>query len=110
VSDRLEEIRRQRALLREHLAWLDREIAAIEGNAPPAPFAGLPRPEPPPIPAATPAVETEAESILAEYRQPPVSIQKRAKLGCLIYFAAGMLIMVLSVAVLYVLVKRAHGH
>ena len=104
MSDRLEAFQRQRALLREHIAWLDREIAALEGTAPPyAPAA------PPPLAAANPLVETEAEAILAEYRQPSVSIQKRAKLGCLIYFLIALAVMAAAVAVLFVMVKRAHG-
>ncbi len=44
MSDRLAELRRQRALVEEHLAWLDREIAR-EGNDPsaaaPVPAASL---------------------------------------------------------------------
>jgi hypothetical protein len=32
MSDRLPELRRQRALVAEHLAWLDREIAAAGGE------------------------------------------------------------------------------
>jgi hypothetical protein len=111
VSDRLEAFQRQRALLREHIAWLDREIAALEGTAPPfAPTAPPYAPAaPPPLAAANPLVETEAEAILAEYRQPSVSIQKRAKLGCLIYFLIALAVMAAAVAVLFVMVKRAHG-
>jgi len=102
VSDRLEEFRRQRGVLRGHLDWLEREIAALEGAPQPAPTAA---------PSQAPAEPSaEAEAILAEYRRPPVSIQKQAKLGCLLYFAAALALMVLAVGVLYVLVKRAHGH
>jgi len=103
VSDRLEEFRRQRGVLRAHLEWLDREIAALDGAAPEqAP------PEVPPAPAG-PAL-ADAEAILAEYRRPPVSIQKQAKVGCLLYFVALLALMALAVGVLYVFVKRAHGH
>lgn len=35
ASDRLNELRRQRALLREHIAWLEREIAGEEAKAAP---------------------------------------------------------------------------
>jgi hypothetical protein len=104
VSDRLEEFRRQRGLLREHLAWLDNEIAALEGNPAPAR-----PPEPPLVHAHAPAVELEAESILAEYRQPTMSIQKRTKFGCLLYFAAALVIMAVAITILYLNVKRAHG-
>jgi len=101
VSDRLEEFRRQRGVLRGHLEWLEREIAALEGKAPAAA---------PPAPAGPTADDAEAEAILAEYRRPHVSIQKQAKVGCLIYFFALLALMALAVAVLYVFVKRAHGH
>lgn len=106
MSDRLEEIRRQRDLLREHLARLDREIAGLEGKAPPS---AAPAASPAPS-ARTGLIESEAEAILARFRQPAVSIHKRTKLGCLLYFAAALVVMALCVAVLYVLVKRAHGH
>lgn len=33
MSDRLAELRRQRSLVQEHLAWLDREVAALEKGA-----------------------------------------------------------------------------
>ncbi|HMD61704.1 MAG TPA: hypothetical protein VKG78_09740 [Opitutaceae bacterium] len=104
MSDRLEELRRQRGLLRDHLGWLDREIAALEGAAAPAQNAA-----PAPAPAGASSVDGDAEAILAEFRRPAVSIQKQAKVGCLIYFAIGLAAMALSVAILYVLVKRAHG-
>ena len=66
MSDRLSQLLRQRALLQEHLTWLDREIAAeteksaptlapahSEGNraAAPAP----PAPATPPLPPAPPS-------------------------------------------------------
>lgn len=56
MSDRLRELLRQRALLHEHLAWLDREIREAEktpdhsslptGTAPPAPSLPAPLPVP----------------------------------------------------------------
>lgn len=48
MSERLEELRRQRALLAQHLAWLDQEIAQAE-VAPPSPLRAMP--EPPRAPA-----------------------------------------------------------
>jgi hypothetical protein len=117
VSDRLDEFRRQRSLLREHLAWLDREIAALEGSAPPE------APAPPAVPIRAPYAEfapgapirarpsdLDAEAILAEYRQPPVSIQKQAKVGCLLSFVAALALMAVFVTAVYLFVKRAHAH
>ena len=111
MSDRLEEFRRQRGLLREHLAWLDREIAALEGSgAPSRPVEPAQAGQPPLVQASEPISNLDAEAILAEYRQPPMSIQKRAKLGCLVYFGVALALLALAIVVLYVVVKRAHGH
>jgi hypothetical protein len=114
VSDRLDEFRRQRALLREHLEWIDRQIARLEVDAPP----GGP-PEPPPVsplplsgnvfPPAR-ASDLDAEAILAQYRQPSGSLQNEAKRGCLIYFVVGLAVLALAVTVLYAFMKRARGH
>ncbi|MCX6955254.1 MAG: hypothetical protein NTV51_24130 [Verrucomicrobia bacterium] len=56
MSDRLQELLRQRALLQEHLAWLDREIEAASGRAAdqPTPLRLAPRPAFPPAPASQP--------------------------------------------------------
>ncbi len=78
MSDRLSDLRRQRELVAEQLAWLDREIAnASEQAAPAPPAAATPAPDAPasalaaPIlpPAPTPApksvVKQQAAQILA---------------------------------------------
>ncbi|HZP60009.1 MAG TPA: hypothetical protein VFB27_06750, partial [Opitutaceae bacterium] len=63
-SDHLSELRRQRALVQEHLAWLDREIAAAAGETTPLTLA----PKPPGPPAASASVANEeAEALLASY-------------------------------------------
>lgn len=54
MSDRIAELRRQRAVLEEHLAWLDREIAA-EARHVPAARVVAPSPITPGLPAASPA-------------------------------------------------------
>ena len=68
MSDRLAELRRQRALLADHLAWLDREIAA-EAKQVPAERVVAPNPVTPGIPAASPAralsVATAADATVA---------------------------------------------
>jgi hypothetical protein len=114
VSDRLDEFRRQRALLREHLEWLDRQIARLEVNSPPGgPPESSAVPPPPLAGGAFPparASDLDAEAILAQYRQPAGNVQSEARRGCLLYFVVGLALMALVVVVLYVLVKRAHGH
>lgn len=113
VPDRLQDLQRQRALVQEQLAWLDREIAAIQAK---------PIPVLPPEPAAVvmpltsaksapinfgdaAAAERAAEEILAQYQQESQSLQKTVKRGCMLYFFAALGLLVLGIFVLY-LIKR----
>ena len=112
MSDRADELRRQRDLLREHLAWLERELAAEEGSARPqaprsfvAPPVSLPSPQ-----AAARADDRDAEAILSEYRSAPVSITSSAKLGCIAYFAIAMVLLVGAVAAFYFHTMASRGH
>jgi hypothetical protein len=126
MSDRLRELLRQRALLQEHLAWLEREItAASDKGVPPAelPLAKIVVP-PTPTPAAIPTLAHSgpviattgttrpvpvtaqaAEAILEEYRVPPNALQQDVRRGCLLYFAAGFLIFALAVVGLYFAIR-----
>lgn len=61
MSDRLAELRRQRALIHEHLNWLDREIAAAEKSS------GSP------LPATTPASAAPSPQITAPAWPAPAS-------------------------------------
>jgi hypothetical protein len=112
VSDRLDDFRRQRDLLREHLDWLEHEIAALEGTSAPAPMAARPsyaERASPPMQARAPVSDLDAEAILAEYRQPSVSIQKQAMFVCLLYFALALVVMAAFVTAVYLFVQRAHA-
>lgn len=105
MADRLEELRRQRALLQQHLDWLDAEIAQVEPGAKPpesprvslapAPAAPLGRPLP-----------ADAEAILSQYRSDPGHVRQDVRKGCLLYFAGAMLLLGLGVAGLYLLLRR----
>ncbi len=97
MSD-LNELRRQRELLKGHLAWLDKEIAAEEGRHPSPP--PLQQPE---FHAAAPADDRDAEAILSEYRTPSGSIAQKTKLGCLVYFAVAVLLTAGAVLAFYLL-------
>ncbi len=96
----LNELRRQRALVAEHLAWLDREIAAH----PPAP--AIPT-APAPSPASTPSISTttrsplDAETILVRYADSPENSVRDAKRGCLIIFFAAFAVLLLGVGFWY---------
>ena len=114
MSDRLDEYRRQRALLKEHLDWLDRQIAGLEGFpevesrrpvAPPETGTGAP----PPMLSSGPS-DLDAESILSQYRQPEGTLQSEARRGCLFFFSIGLVLTALAVFVLYLMVRRARGH
>jgi hypothetical protein len=111
VSDRLEEFRRQRALQREHLDWIDREIAALEGSAsaPEPPRLPILAPRPP-IPEIGPSASLDAEAILEEYRKPAVSIAKQTRTGCMIYMGAALALLALAVVAVYLYARALHGH
>lgn len=103
VPDRLAELRRQRQLMQEHLAWLDREIAAA--GSPPADPAPIAEPaanpaisQPAPTPASGP---DEADALLRQYTASPESLQKDVRKGCFLYFALASLAVIALVAVLY---------
>jgi len=121
MSDRLDELVRQRALVQEHLAWLNREIAnAAEAAkattaAPPAPLspAGA-RAVPPAVTlAASPAAPTtgvgpiEADEIMAQYQATPGNVKQDVRKGCLLYFSAALVLLGLVVTVLYFALRRS---
>ena len=100
--------------MQEQLAWLDREIATIQGKKipvlPPEPAAIV---TPPTSAKYAPisfsdaaAAERAAEEILAQYQQESQSLQKTVKRGCLLYFFAAMGLLVLGVFVLYLVMRR----
>ncbi|MBL9199534.1 MAG: hypothetical protein JNL39_03465 [Opitutaceae bacterium] len=110
-TDRLAELRRQRALVQEHLAWLEREITATEkppaatnpGQPPPAaslaphPAARSPAPATPDTATAGPPVD----DILDQYRAAPGSVRQDVRKGCLLYFTLALVIFAAGVAILY---------
>ncbi len=82
MSDRLDELKRQRALAQQQLEWFDHEIAREAGNppVPQAPSAASSAP--------TPADPTQAAAdILARYqRETQGSMARDARRGCLLWF------------------------
>ena len=117
MSDRIAELRRQRAMVAEQLAWLDREIAGAEKNAPTPPAAPASAPAPVAIPVITttvaapvlplaPEVAAQADAILEEYRVQPDSLRTDVKKGCFLYFAAAMGLLGAVVMMLYFALKK----
>jgi hypothetical protein len=111
VSDRLSELRRQRALAQEQLAWFDREIARESGQTviPAAPAASS-QPSSPVIPMAAPinpvsdaATAHMADQIIARYQQNPQSAAKDVKKGCYLWFFFGLAVLALCAAAIYAL-------
>ena len=104
MSDRLEELRRQRELQKEHLEWLDRQIAELEGIMPSDEDATPPVLEDAPSPAPS-----SSEDIMGQFRQAPESIQKRTRTGCLIYFILAMAVVVAGFALFYLRERARRG-
>jgi len=119
VSDRRTELQRQRSLILERLARLDRELAALEAKTPaPIPVAALPPAEredaaSPSIPAAPRATSTDAsaaeiaaDEIIERYRKENPPQPNDVKRGCIIYFAAALGLLVLVVFAWYLIKTR----
>ena len=101
MSDRLSELRRQRALVAEQLAWIDREIAAAGGEATAPPVAPRQSTAPAAPADAGSADLPSAEKILAEFRSEAESSPARMRRGCIWSFACGMAVLILGVAAIY---------
>ncbi len=115
MPDRLAELRRQRALIQEHLAWLDRQIAEAGGStSAPASKPAAPQAEAKAVvaaalkasSAATPPPESAevtaaANAILDEYRSDPNSLKTDVRKGCFLYFFGALALVALGVAVLW---------
>lgn len=96
VSDRLAELRRQRALVQQHLAWLDEEIAAAEGAAT--------RPAAPMAPSrARETVPADADALLARFADEERLSPRKLKLGCWLAFLIALAAFAGAIALWYFL-------
>jgi hypothetical protein len=100
-DDRLQELRRQRALVQEQLTFLDREIAAASGGTTPAiqPPQSLPATSLPP--AASPAESGEVGELIKSLEQESHSNPANAKWGCIWTFVAALALLALCVFAFY---------
>ncbi len=110
-DDRLKELVRQRALLVEHLGWLDREIAAARGSAsPPAGVVPVPAATPLPSPAAVitslPVPPTDVDTLFDRFRSEEAGREQVSKQGCWLVFAALMLVSLIAIGALVFLRYR----
>jgi hypothetical protein len=101
VPDRLEDLLRQRALLRERLESLDREISEIGGSD------EFPSADAPPFLGGFPRDEGLAENILEKYRREGALDPNQAKRGCLLYFTVAIGLLFLGLGAMY-LYERSH--
>jgi hypothetical protein len=114
VSDRLRELQRQRALVQEHLAWLDREIAVETGINPKVLPVVKPATTAPMSTSASPlSTETAsglvgAERIMAQYRQETDSTRSDVRKGCFLYLAMAFALVGLVVVALYFYSTNKH--
>jgi hypothetical protein len=136
MADRLAELLRQRALLQEHLEWLDAEIAAASNkpSTPRAPWPPAPAPRPSTTIAASvlaaatspapvtvnpqssfgtkpPTADSGAtaavgDEILDQYRVAPDSLKTDVRKGCLLYFVAAFALLGLGVTVLWLAFRQ----
>jgi hypothetical protein len=129
MTDRLAELVRQRALMQEHLEWLDRQIVeatrqtptpADENQTPISVVSGAAlssrtggtTPSSSTV-AAAPAslsgvpvisrstTEGGADEILEQFRVPPDAVRNDVRKGCFLYFGAAFLLLGVVIAVVY---------
>jgi hypothetical protein len=94
MSDRLSELRRQRALIQQHADWLDREIAACSG----------PRPTVPTPVAAPKPVVSQPESVALESMvslPDPVQAGQQARRGCFLYLVLALVLIGAALAAIF---------
>lgn len=124
MPDRLAELVRQRALVEEHLAWLNRQIAeAAPPSAAPVTLPvkpaiaettvvdASPRPLTPVTPSPAEPLEyapatADAEAIIAKYQIPSSALKDDVRKGCFLYFAAAFVVLGLGVTLLYLMLSR----
>lgn len=111
VPNRLSELLRQRELIKEQLAWVEREIEATSAKdwptypaadaKPDATESALRPPETVPAPAALNAGPAMADEIIDQYRVAPDALKTDLRKGCLLYFVGALALVALGVGLLY---------
>jgi len=106
VSDRLDELQRQRALVSQHLAWLDAEIAAETAKRLPV-GAITPKPRPPsPIEEISLSQDPHAadsDALIQHYTASIESAEAKTKRGCWTVFVLSLIALVVFVGGWYYL-------
>ena len=105
MPDRLQELLRQKALLSEHAAWLEREIAleqARVSGAPPAAAAETPAP----VTGPPAAIADGTDALQDQFRREPKAIRREVTRGCLFYFLGFMVLLGMGVAAIYLIFRH----
>jgi hypothetical protein len=108
-DDRLSELRHQRALVQEQLAWLDREIASAAGAATPAKPAAQSLPPVsamPSQPAAPPTDGDDMNELIKSFEAESRSSLAQTKRGCIWIFVAALALLGLSLFAFYLYVSH----
>lgn len=114
MSDRLDEFRRQRALVQQHLEWLDAEIAAeANRDRPAASPVSAPRAAPAnntrsPIESIALRESPELEALLAAQKSAPANSAADVKRGCFVAFALLFVLLGLAVYGFYLYSRSRH--
>ena len=114
VSDRLNELQRQRALAQEQIAWLDREIARERGESvlpaatmPAAVASATPTVTEKPAAAVSAAeVDIQAAEILERFKKTEPPIRDNVRRGCFLYFIGAFALLALGVVTFYLLHRQ----
>ncbi len=97
---RLAELQRQRDLVREHLAWLDREIAREHNPTPQAAAPAVAVVTVQPAPASSPPPPDSLPE------PDPVASAAAARRGCLLLFVGALALLALGLTAIYFLRYR----
>ena len=87
----LDELKRQRALIAQHLDWLDRQIAAEAGSSE----------EPPPIAVPEPEVEADLHAVPAAFVAESHQRVGDARRGCMVAFGLFLLLLGIATVIVY---------
>jgi len=108
VSDRLNDLQRQRALAQEQVAWFDREIARVRGEtsgqapaAAPFPAAAAPAPIPAPANRPASAIDQQADEIIERFKQTEPPLRDHVRRGCFVYFFIAFALVGIALLALY---------
>jgi hypothetical protein len=104
MPDRLDELRKQRALVQQHLTWLDHEIAAVTVNRLTLPPFAIRQGTRGPIPV--PPGGTVPIPELSDFQVDPADVQVDTRKGCILYAALAFLVLVLIMVAIYFLGYR----